>query len=262
MSETTPKVYQAINRVQAALAKEGITKSRKNEQQGYKFRGIDEIYNSLSSLLAENHICILPRIIEHNQVERQSQRGGALFYSFVKCEFDIVSSEDGSKHTVQTYGEAMDSADKSLNKSMSAAYKYMALMTFAIPTEGDNDADATTHEVAPTQRQAPTKAPPKKSTETPKPSPKPADNPKPAKIPEVTDSASAYEFIKQALYQWWQCQSRDEANAVAKFICGHTYEALSKDGNLCRDNYQKFQAAHDANDTELKSKALAASTPV
>lgn len=31
---------------------------------------------------------------------------------------------------------------------MSAAYKYAAFQAFAIPTEGDNDADATTHEVA------------------------------------------------------------------------------------------------------------------
>jgi len=35
---------------------------------------------------------------------------------------------------------------------MSAAYKYAAFMTFAIPTEGDNDADATTHDVAPRAR--------------------------------------------------------------------------------------------------------------
>ncbi len=43
----------------------------------------------------------------------------------------------------------MDSGDKSTNKAMSAAYKYAAFMTFAIPTEGDNDADAHTPEVAP-----------------------------------------------------------------------------------------------------------------
>ena len=33
---------------------------------------------------------------------------------------------------------------------MSAAYKYAAFQAFAIPTEGDNDADAYTHDVAPT----------------------------------------------------------------------------------------------------------------
>jgi hypothetical protein len=42
----------------------------------------------------------------------------------------------------------MDSGDKASNKAMSAAYKYAAFQAFCIPTEGDNDADATTHEVA------------------------------------------------------------------------------------------------------------------
>jgi len=41
----------------------------------------------------------------------------------------------------------MDSGDKSSNKAMSAAYKYAAFLMFCIPTEGDNDADQTTHEV-------------------------------------------------------------------------------------------------------------------
>lgn len=41
----------------------------------------------------------------------------------------------------------MDSGDKATNKAMSAAYKYAAMQAFCIPTEGDNDADATTHEV-------------------------------------------------------------------------------------------------------------------
>jgi hypothetical protein len=59
-----------------------------------------------------------------------------------------VAAEDGSKHTVVTVGEAMDSGDKASNKAMSAAYKYAAFQTFCIPTEGDNDADSTTHEVA------------------------------------------------------------------------------------------------------------------
>jgi hypothetical protein len=71
-----------------------------------------------------------------------------LFYVTVEAEFDFVSSQDGSKHTVKTYGEAMDSGDKATNKAMSAAYKYAAFQTFCIPTEGDNDADAHTHVIA------------------------------------------------------------------------------------------------------------------
>lgn len=142
------EVYKSICAVQTELSKEGITKSRKNQQQGYNFRGIDEVYNAISPLLAKHNLCILPRMLSRSQTERETQKGGVLFYTIVEAEFDFVSAEDGSKHTVKTYGEAMDSADKSTNKAMSAAYKYAAFQAFAIPTEGDNDADAHTHQVS------------------------------------------------------------------------------------------------------------------
>lgn len=143
------EVYKAINAVQATLAKIGISKTRKNKEQGYAFRGIDDIYGTLAPILAENHLCILPRITERDFRERTTAKGTVLFYVTIKGEFDFVSSIDGSTHTVSTYGEAMDTADKATNKAMSAAYKYACLQAFCIPTEGDNDADATTHTVAP-----------------------------------------------------------------------------------------------------------------
>lgn len=139
------KVYQAINAVQKALAKTGISKDRTNTQgSGYKFRGIDDVYNSLSPLMAEHGLCILPRMISRTCEERLSKSGGALFYVTVEAEFDFVSAEDGTAHVVRTFGEAMDSGDKATNKAMSAAYKYAAFQAFAIPTEADNDADAST----------------------------------------------------------------------------------------------------------------------
>ena len=142
------KVYQAINAVQTELASIGISKSSRNNQgAGYNFRGIDAVYNVLSSIMAKNGLCIIPRMLSRSCEERTSKSGGALFYVTVEAEFDLVSAEDGTKHTARTFGEAMDSGDKATNKAMSAAYKYMALQTFAIPTEGDNDADAHTHEV-------------------------------------------------------------------------------------------------------------------
>jgi len=155
------KVYKAIAAVQAELATDGISKDHKNSQQGYNFRGIDDVYNALAPVLSKHGLCILPRILSREMIERQTKTGNALFYVTVDAEFDFVCAEDGSKHTVKTYGEAMDSADKATNKAMSAAYKYAAFQSFCIPTEGDNDADKTTHEVkpktnnTPPQRQAP-----------------------------------------------------------------------------------------------------------
>ena len=146
---TNKAVYAAINAVQGALATTGIGKDRRNEQQNYKFRGIDDVYNAVARLLATHGLCIMPRCTDRAVVERTNAKGTALFYVTVRMEFDFVASADGSTHTVVTYGEAMDSGDKATNKAMSAAYKYALMQTFAIPTEGDNDADATTHEVAP-----------------------------------------------------------------------------------------------------------------
>lgn len=141
----TPKVYSSIAAVQLAMSKEGIAKGRKNQQQGYAFRGIDDVYAALAPHLAANGLCILPRVMARETVERQTKTGGNLFYTSLTVEFDFVAVADGSKHTVCTIGEAMDSGDKSSNKAMSAAYKYACFLAFAIPTEGDNDADAVTH---------------------------------------------------------------------------------------------------------------------
>jgi len=141
------EVYKAINAVQADLCAEGITKNRRNQAQSYNFRGIDDVYNALSPLLAKHGLCILPRILARTCDERTTKNGGSMFYITVEAEFDFVAASDGSKHVVRTFGEAMDSADKATNKAMSAAYKYAAFQAFAIPTEGDNDADAHTPQV-------------------------------------------------------------------------------------------------------------------
>lgn len=144
----TKSVYQLIAAVATDVAAEGISKSRKNQQQGYNFRGIDDVYNALAPVISKHGLVILPRCISRTCTDRQARQGGVLFSVVVEAEFDFVSSHDGSRHTVKTYGEAMDSADKATNKAMSAAYKYAAFQTFCIPTEGDNDADGITHEVA------------------------------------------------------------------------------------------------------------------
>ncbi len=154
MSEEKLNVYQLISAVSGDLCKEGISKDRTNTQgAGYKFRGIDDVYNAISPVMAKHGLVIMPRILDRQITERESQAGKALFCVVVEAEFDFVSSHDSSKHTVRTFGEAMDSGDKATNKAMSAAYKYAAFQTFCIPTEGDNDADANTHTVAPKAKQ-------------------------------------------------------------------------------------------------------------
>ena len=126
-----------------------IAKDRSNQQQGFKFRGIDDVYNAMSPLLASAGLCVLPRVTRREVTERATKSGGVLFYVALDVEFDLCCAEDGSKHTIAVAGEAMDSGDKATNKAMSAAFKYACMQVFCIPTEGNPDADAETHDVAP-----------------------------------------------------------------------------------------------------------------
>lgn len=144
------EVYKAIAAVSQELAATGIGKTRKNQQQGYSFRGIDEVLNALAPLLPKHGLLVLPRMVSRSMTERQSNKGGVLFSVVVEAEFDFVAVADGSVHVVRTYGEAMDSADKATNKAMSVAYKYSVFLTFCVPVEAmAEDADAVTHEVVP-----------------------------------------------------------------------------------------------------------------
>ena len=149
MSENN-SVYMAISKVSKALLT-GISKERENKQQGFAFRGIDDVYNTLAPALVEHGLLILPRMTDRQVAERQTRNGGTLFYVTVKAEFDFVSVSDGSKVTISTYGEAMDSGDKATNKAMSIAYKYAAFQAFCIPTELSIDPDAEHHNVAPSR---------------------------------------------------------------------------------------------------------------
>lgn len=142
-----PHVFTAVAEVMEAIGKTGIAKGRQNQQQGYAFRGIDDIYNDLSPLFVKAGLLVFPLVLERTQEERIAGSGKPIFFTTVKVRYTLRSAFDASWQVVETYGEGMDSADKSTNKAMSAALKYALIQVLLIPTEGDNDADAKTPEV-------------------------------------------------------------------------------------------------------------------
>lgn len=147
-----PHVYACINAIQAELARHGISKGQRASGGGnYQFRGIDDVYNALSPIMAKHGLVITPDYSQKTTEVRQSSNNKAVYYTTIKGTFTLISAVDGSKHVCSTYGEAMDSGDKSTNKAMSIAYKYMCFQVFAIPTQGDNDPDSYVHEELPYQ---------------------------------------------------------------------------------------------------------------
>lgn len=135
-------VHKAIAAVSSAIGKVGIGKTRRNEEQRFNFRGIDDVLNALSPLLSEHGLVIVPRVTERVLVESKTGNGKALWKVTLRVDYHLIAVADGSREVATTYGEAMDMADKATNKALSAAYKYLAIQIFAIPVEGTPDADA------------------------------------------------------------------------------------------------------------------------
>lgn len=131
-----PLVFQKIIACMQDI--EAISKGKRNAQQGYNFRGIDDVYNELHPILAKHGLFTAPRVLSERSEERTTKSGTALIYRILRIEFRFFA-EDGSSVIVETIGEGMDSGDKASNKAMAVAHKYALMQVFAIPTEDAKD---------------------------------------------------------------------------------------------------------------------------
>lgn len=141
------EVYKSIAQITGEIAAVGVGKTNKNQQQGFAYRGIDDIYDVLAPYLATHKLCILPRVVSRTVTEKVNSKGTTLFYVSVTVEYDFISGLDGSKVTTRMEGEAMDSGDKATGKACSYAYKNNAIQVFCIPIEPAWDPDAVSHTI-------------------------------------------------------------------------------------------------------------------
>lgn len=134
-------IHQAITDIMS----EGyaITKDKRNQTQGFMYRGIDDVMNTFQPLLAKHRIFVVPEVIEQQRMERTTGKDRTLLYAILKMRYTFYA-EDGSSVSAVVIGEGMDSGDKASNKAMSVAMKYAMFQVFCIPTEEMADPDADT----------------------------------------------------------------------------------------------------------------------
>ena len=149
----TPMIYTLIGKAMTEIG--AIGKDSVNEQQRYKFRGIDAVYNALNPVMAKYGLFITPEILDHKREERTTtktwngqEKTTTLIYSIITMRYTVYAP-DGSYIQITVIGEGMDSGDKATNKAMSIAMKYAMFQLFMIPTEDLKDPDSETHEVLP-----------------------------------------------------------------------------------------------------------------
>jgi len=124
-----------------------IEKGKKNQQQGFMYRGVDDVMNALQPLLVKHKVFIVPEVLEQAREEKETKTGGKLIYSICRIKYTFFA-DDGSNIVAVVVGEGMDSGDKATNKAMAIAFKYACFQTFCIPTEEMKDPDEEVHELA------------------------------------------------------------------------------------------------------------------
>ncbi len=126
-----------------------IDKSRKNKDQGYSFRGIDDVYNQMHPIMSECNVFSVVRQLSRDEEVYTSKTGTRMHRVILKTEYDFIHI-DGSKITVgPIYTEAIDSSDKATNKAASVAHRTAFIQLLCIPTEDEKDADLTSPVIPP-----------------------------------------------------------------------------------------------------------------
>ncbi len=150
------QIYELIGKAMADVG--AIGKDSYNQQQKFKYRGIDAVMNALNPVMQKYGLFVTPEVLSQTREERQTQNGGRLLYSILTMKYTMYAP-DGSCVSSIVIGEGMDSGDKASNKAMSVAFKYAMFQLFCIPTEDFIDPDSETPPPSKPQQPAPQKQP-------------------------------------------------------------------------------------------------------
>ena len=148
-----PAIYSKIASIISELG--AIEKGKTNKDRGFKYRGIDDVYNAIHPLFAKHGVFTVPEVLERNQQEHLTKAGAAWKHVILKIKYTFYAS-DGSSITAIINSEGLDDGDKATNKALAIAHKYVMFQVFCIATEDIDDADATS---APAQAQRQQAAP-------------------------------------------------------------------------------------------------------
>ncbi len=131
-------IYEALPLITADIG--AVGKNNKNRDQGYAFRGIDDVVNGIHSLFARYGVGCIPRVLEHKQDEVQSKSGTRGWHTVIKMQYKLTA-RDGTNEIGEGIGESLAYDDKGTPKAQAMAFKYFLTQAFTIPTEENLDTE-------------------------------------------------------------------------------------------------------------------------
>ena len=69
-------IFESITAIMQEIP--AIGKEKKNQQQGFKYRGIDDVMNALQPILSKYKVFVVPEVIDQSREDRVTNKGGTI----------------------------------------------------------------------------------------------------------------------------------------------------------------------------------------
>lgn len=123
-----------------------IAKSGTNSYHGYKYATSSDVMQKVNSAFTKFGIAsfVSPSLISLQDVT--TIKGNVEHLATVEVEIKLVDKDSGEETTLKGLGNGQDSGDKAVAKALTSAMKYAYMMSLAISTGDDPEADTSTDE--------------------------------------------------------------------------------------------------------------------
>ncbi len=123
-----------------------VLKNGENSFHHYKYATSADVLEKVNAALVENGLCSIavPEILD--VVEVTNLKGNIERLATVKMDILLIDKDSGETVTLTGIGSGQDGGDKAVMKAQTAAIKYAYMLSLAISTGDDPEADGKTDE--------------------------------------------------------------------------------------------------------------------
>jgi len=124
-----------------------IQKTGTNDFHHYRYATSADVLEKINTALVKQKLCsvVLPEILQ--QADVTTAKGNIEHMATVKIDIMLIDAESGESVSFSGIGTGQDSGDKAVMKAQTAAIKYAYLLSMAISTGDDPEADTKTDEI-------------------------------------------------------------------------------------------------------------------
>ncbi len=123
-----------------------VQKNGTNEFHKYSYATSADVLDKINSALTKHNVCSVACSELVSLIDVTTAKGNLEHLATVKVAITLIDADSGEQLTITGIGSGQDSGDKAVMKAQTAAIKYAYLLSMAISTGDDPEADSRTDE--------------------------------------------------------------------------------------------------------------------